>query len=90
VTFRAYIEYMLLPELVVECECQRMNPAPIKCPLGGRYHSPEGGQGLGVGLALFIARKNASRFEDAPKTTVGVIAFFDEVKRSLLNEMKAE
>ena len=89
-TFREYIEDMLLPEQVVECECKHANPAPVRCPLNGKYHSLEGGQGLGVGLALFIARRNASKFEDAPKTAAGVIKFFDEVKRSLLNEMRTE
>jgi hypothetical protein len=89
-TFRAYIEDMILPEQEAPCEFRSASPTPIKCPLGGRYHSLEGGQGLPVGLALFIARRNASKFDDAPKTAAGVIAFFGDVKRSIMNEMRTE
>lgn len=87
ITFRDYIEDMLRPEYRAACECQLVSD-PLPCPLGGTYHVS--GQGMGVGLARYLALQNAKSFDDAPPTKAEVLKFFDDVKLSLLNEIIKE
>lgn len=83
-TFREYVYDMLFPTQPTPCGCggSTVGGVPEECP----HVWLEGGQGMSVAMARFVAEKAAPQFVDAPNTRILIRRFVDAIAKEIMTD----